>query len=178
MNLGWIFIPYILAIQGMEFICVTLQNFVCLMGWNVILQGDEIQGMILKQDEGINFYQVFQQLMGWYFLPQRCGLQGVFFSLRYRDAKVQSRTSIQTSNAQTESKVQVRSSPGLDLESRFSWRFGAQEVGLNVFKPTLVTRGQVNLKCFRNCQYQTFQKGFHKQYSHRPTHWPSVAGCI
>ena len=34
MNLGWIFIPNISAIQGMEFICVTLQNILNLMGWN------------------------------------------------------------------------------------------------------------------------------------------------
>jgi len=55
MNLGWIFIPYISAIQGMEFICVTLQKFFNLMGWNFILQGDEKQGMILIQDEGMDF---------------------------------------------------------------------------------------------------------------------------
>ena len=55
MNLEWIFIPYISAIQGMEFICVTLQNILNLMGWIFILQGDEMQGMILIQDEGMDF---------------------------------------------------------------------------------------------------------------------------
>jgi hypothetical protein len=55
MNLEWIFIPYISAIQGMESICVTLQNILNLMGWIFILQGDEMQGMILIQDEGMDF---------------------------------------------------------------------------------------------------------------------------
>jgi len=50
-NLGWIFTPYISAIQGTEFIHVTLQNFLNPMGWIFILQGDEIQGMILIQDD-------------------------------------------------------------------------------------------------------------------------------
>jgi hypothetical protein len=35
------------AIQGMEFIHITLQKILNLMGWIFILQGDEIQGMIL-----------------------------------------------------------------------------------------------------------------------------------
>jgi hypothetical protein len=55
MNLGWNFIPYISAIQGMELIHVTLQKFLNLMGWNFILQGDEILGMISIQDEGMDF---------------------------------------------------------------------------------------------------------------------------
>ena len=54
MNLGWIFIPYISTIQGMEFICVTLQNFHNLMRWNFIWQGDEIQGVILIQNESMS----------------------------------------------------------------------------------------------------------------------------
>ena len=35
------------------------------MEWNFILQGDEKQGMILIQDEGMDFHQVFQQFMGY-----------------------------------------------------------------------------------------------------------------
>jgi len=40
---------------GMNFICVTLQMLLNLMGWNFILQGNEIQGMILIQDEAMDF---------------------------------------------------------------------------------------------------------------------------
>jgi len=39
----------------MEFMCIILQNFHMSMEWNFILQGDEIQGMILIQDEGMDF---------------------------------------------------------------------------------------------------------------------------
>ena len=81
--------PYISAIQGMEFICVSLQNFLNLMGWNFILQGDEMQGMILIQDEGVDF----QPYNIWIFIKffnnlwdnissSKVWITGVFFSLR------------------------------------------------------------------------------------------------
>jgi len=35
--------------------CIILRNFHMSMGWNFILQGDEKQGMILIQDEGMDF---------------------------------------------------------------------------------------------------------------------------
>jgi hypothetical protein len=44
---GMNFHPIFSAIQEMEFICVTLQDFLNLMGWYFILHEYEIQGMIL-----------------------------------------------------------------------------------------------------------------------------------
>ena len=90
MNLEWIFIPYISAIQGMEFICVTLQKFLNLMGWIFILQGDEIQGMILIQDEGMKFQpsniwifiMFFNNLWDNISCLKGVDYRGVFFSLR------------------------------------------------------------------------------------------------
>ena len=74
----------------MEFICVTLQNFLNLIRWIFILQGDEIQGMILIQDEGMNFQpssiwiviKFFNNLWDNISCLKGADYKGVFFNLR------------------------------------------------------------------------------------------------
>jgi hypothetical protein len=67
----------------MEFICVTLQNFYNLMEWNFILQGDEIQGMILIQDEGMDFQPsniwIFIKFYGIIFPASKVWITGCVF---------------------------------------------------------------------------------------------------